>query len=478
LKLVRLLVKVSTKKLIQDVDAARRSIIYTATIIAVIAIIIGALGSFFVASIIISPIRKLAAHVARIGQTKNKEKLVGKDIIITSHDEIGQLGETVNEMTHGLIRAALDEKLLMDGKIVQQTFLPLASGNQGKQTIAQLKEAKVECFGYYEGASGVSGDYFDYKKLDNRWYAIIKCDASGHGVPAALIMTIVATLFRKYFETWTYAQNGTNIDVLVIQINDFIESLGLKGKFATIIICLFDTENGDVYMCNAGDNVVHIYDNAIHKERIMTLLETPAAGPLPSFMIDMKGGFKVEKVKLKHGDVLFLYTDGIEEATRKFRDHSYNIIKCEEPGLKEGEMHGNHKVGGESEQMEPERVSAVIESVFAHKVYMLEKYHNPEQNEILQFDFTNCSGTIEEVIIALASVEKVFRMYKDPNANYTDTVRVDKRIDVFLKEHFNRYDYYCLSKDEIQNEQNYTEYSKVKEDDQLDDLTLLAVRRP
>ena len=124
-------------------------------------------------------------------------------------------------MTRGLVKAAQDEHLLMDGKVVQQTFLPLHSDKNGnKQTTAELKDNLIECFGYYEGASGVSGDYFDYKKLDDRWYVIIKCDVSGHGVPAALLMTVVATLFRKHFENWSFKKNGTDLPALICTIND------------------------------------------------------------------------------------------------------------------------------------------------------------------------------------------------------------------------------------------------------------------
>ena len=471
-------IKASTRSLIQALDDARKTIIKTTLVIGLVAALIGAVGALILATIIVQPIRKLAAHVVMIGQTKDKEKLAGKDIVIKSHDEIGQLGENVNEMTHGLIHAAQEEHLLMDGKVVQQTFLPLLTGKTGsKETTAVLKEKTVECFGYYEGASGVSGDYFDYKKLDDRWYVIIKCDVSGHGVPAALIMTVVATLFRKYFENWTYQSKGTRINEAVVQINDFIESLGLKGKFATIILCLFDSQTGTLFMCNAGDNIVHYYDNTEHGEKTLTLQETPAAGPLPSFMVDMKGGFKVEKIVLKHNDVLFLYTDGIEEATRKFRDSSFEVMKCAEPGLKEGDAHGNHKVGQESEQMEPERVQAIIEAVFSHTKYRLEKYHNPIAGEVLEFDFTTCTGTIEESILALISVEKVFRMYKDPFVAVTDTVRVDRKIDAFLKTHFNRYDFYCSNKIDNPDDPSYLYYSFLKEDDQLDDLTLVAVKR-
>ena len=470
-------ISVSTKTLIEELDSSRSIIFYTAAGIALFAVIIGAIGAIVLASIIVNPIRKLSKHVKMIGETVDKEKLAGKEIVIKSKDEIGQLGDSVNEMTRGLVKAAQDEHLLMDGKVVQQTFLPLSTDGKGnKQTTANIQEGALEFVGYYEGASGVSGDYFDYKKLDDRWHVVIKCDVSGHGVPAALLMTVVATLFRKHFESWNYKQNGTDLTKLVCTINDFIEGLGIKGKFATIILSLIDTKTGDVYLCNAGDNIVHIYDSREKKQKVLTLQETPAAGPLPTFMVEMKGGFKLEKTHLNKGDILFLYTDGIEEATRKFRDTDFNVIKCAEPGLKEGDAHGNHKVGLDSEQMEPERVSAIIEAALNKQVYVLEKYHSPVPGERLEFDFSKGDGTVNDAILALCSVEKVFRFYKDPDVTANDLVRVDKKIDAYLKKCFNRYDYYCTNQQEIGEESSYLYYTNLREDEQLDDLTLVAVK--
>lgn len=470
-------IEISTTSLIESLDSARKVVVYTALGISLFAIIIGTVGSMILAGIIVNPIRKLAKHVTMIGETANKEKLAGKEINIKSRDEIGQLGETVNEMTRALVKAAQDEHLLMDGKVVQQTFLPLLTDSKGnKETTAIITGGGIDFYGYYEGASGVSGDYFDYKKLDDRFHIVIKCDASGHGVPAALIMTVVATLFRKYFENWSYAKNGTDLSKLVSQINDFIESLGIKGKFATLILALIDTKTGDVHLCNAGDNIIHIFDNASKKQKVITLTETPAAGPLPSFMVEMKGGFVMEKAHLNKGDILYLYTDGIEEATRKFRDSNFNVVKCHEEGLEEGAIHGNHKVGQDSEQMEPERVTAIIEAVLNRRVYVLEKFHNPVESERLEFDFTKCQGTAEETIIALASVEKVFRMYKGPDVTDNDLVQVDKKIDAFLKKCFNHYDTYCSNQQEISEESAYLYYTNLREDEQLDDLTLVAVK--
>ncbi len=470
-------ISVSTASLIQSIDSARKTIVYTALAVSLFAVLIGIIASWILASVIVSPIKRLARHVVMIGNTVNKEKLAGKEIAIKSRDEIGQLGDSVNEMTRDLVKAAQDEHLAMDGKVVQRAFLPLTPDQSGsKQTVAILNDQNFQCFGYYEGASEVSGDYFDYKKLDQNHYVIIKCDASGHGVPAALIMTVVATLFRKYYENWSPKKSGGGLDELVTQINDFIESLGIKGKFATLILALVDTSSGDVSLCNAGDNIVHIYDSAAKKQKTLTLQETPAAGPLPTFMVQMKGGFKIEKTRLKKGDVLFLYTDGIEESTRKFRDSEFNVTKCQEVvEAKEG-IHANHKVGSESEQMESDRIQEIIEAVLNKQKYVLKKFHNPIPDEILEFDFTNCQGSTEDVILALCSVEKVFRFYKPQDADDKDTVRVDRRIDAFLKEHFNRYDYYCSSKAEELADSVYLRYNYLREDEQLDDLTLVAAK--
>lgn len=470
-------ISISTKSLISKIDAAQNTITLTALGIALVAVIIGTICAIALATIIVNPIKRLAKHVQMIGQTVDKEKLAGKEIVIKSKDEIGALGDTVNEMTRGLVKAAQDEHLLMDGKVVQQTFLPLSTDGKGnKQTTAQIKDAALEFVGYYEGASGVSGDYFDYKKLDDRWHVVIKCDVSGHGVPAALLMTVVATLFRKHFENWSYAKNGTDLTKLVCTINDFIEALGIKGKFATIILSLIDTKTGDVYLCNAGDNIVHIYDSHEKKQKVLTLQETPAAGPLPTFMVEMKGGFKLEKTHLNKGDILFLYTDGIEEATRKFRDAEFNVTKCAEPGLNEGDVHGNHKVGLDSEQMEPERVSAIIEAALNKQTYVLEKFHSPLPDEKLIFDFSKGDGTVQDAILALCSVEKVFRFYKPMDVTPTDIVRVDKKIDAYLKKCFNLYDYYCSNQEAISEESSYLYYTNLREDEQLDDLTLVAVK--
>ena len=473
-------VEISTDALVYEINHARETIVKTAAIVVAVGLLLGFLFSFIISAIIVRPIMKLANHVAMIRDTDDKENLSGKDIVIKSRDEIGMLGDTVNEMTHGLVEAAIQSKNLTFGKEVQTRFIPLQTDEKGNTlTYGSMKTGGADFFSYYAGADDLSGDYFDYKQIDENHYIIIKCDVSGHGVPAALIMVEVAALFLNAFNNWsmTNPKQGTNLSPVVSQINDLIESRGFKGRFAAFTLCLMNTKTGDCWFCNAGDSLVQIYDGSERKKKAIPLPETPAAGMFSTDLVDMKGGYKVVKLKLKKDDVLFLYTDGIEEAKRNFRDAKGQPVVCNEAGMKEGDTHGNHTVGEASEEMTPERVTDIIETVFNRGTYVLEKWHNPNPNEVYTFDFSTCEGTAEEAIMALVSIEKIFRMYKLQDGAKNGRVKVDKKIDEFLRLHFKDYSTYCLNRSEIETDPTHLYYMDVSEDQQYDDLTLVAIKK-
>jgi hypothetical protein len=178
-----------------------------------------------------------------------------------------------------------------------------------------------------------------------------------------------------------------------------------------------------------------------------------------------------------HGDLLLLYTDGIEEAKRKFRDAGFREILCTEGGAPADTPHGNHVVGQADEEMGADRVEAIINAVMNKQVYTLTKYHNPEGEVALQFDFTTCEGTVEETIMAMVSVEKMFRLYRDPNAGEDARVLVEKKMDSFLKDHFRQYGEYCAQTRENPDNEAYMYYTHVNEDEQYDDLTILGINR-
>jgi serine phosphatase RsbU (regulator of sigma subunit) len=473
--LVRL--EIDLASIVDEVARARIHLLQIILIVALAALALGTAGALTLSTLLLRPIIRLVSHVERIRDTEDKSKLAGVDIVIKSRDELAVLGDTINDMTHRLVKAAAATSDLSIGKEIQKKFLPLDINREGDKLTCGYKDTKnTEFFGYYEGAKGVSGDYFDYQDLDGRYFAIIKCDVAGKGIPAALIMIQVATMFINYFKDWKPTEEGMRIEKLVYQINDFIETLAFKGRFAAFTLCILDSETGMVRFCNAGDNIVHWYDASEKQLKTTTLKETPAAGVLPNALVESRSGYTVQNFFLDRGDALFLYTDGIEEAKRKFRDSAFREIVCEEG--ESGALHETHTVGQDAEELGSNRVFDLVNAVMNRRLYTLRKFHNPEgEADRLGFDFSSCEGGIEDAIMAMVSVEKIFRIYKNPAANEENRVLVDKKIDEFLKRHFLQYRDYCRATRKNPGNKAYLWYTRIEEDEQYDDLTILGIRR-
>jgi Stage II sporulation protein E (SpoIIE)/HAMP domain len=489
-------IEVNTTTITRQIADSRNGLIRSTALIALAAIALGILGAVIMASITVTPIRKLARGVEVIRDTQDKEELKDHKITVRTRDEIGLLAATVNDMTHGLVEAAKANKQLMIGKDVQKRFLPLVkSADKKSSNTAEEENDKVVMYGYYEGAKGVSGDYFDLKKLDEIHYALIKCDVAGKGVPAALIMVEVATLFINYFRDWLKRKDQVTkisdpkerqralkalerIDSLVYTINDMVEERGFDGRFAALTIAIYNAATGEVSICHAGDNIVNIYRAAEKSMVPITLAEAPAAGSIPSFMVEMKSPYTQVVQKLSPGDVLFLYTDGLEEAQRNLRNARFEISPCDAAGLKDGDEHlGTHKKGETKEEFGRERIKGVVNAVFNKGRFRLVRSHNPVPEEDLDFDFSSSAATVKEAVLALVAVEKVYRMIPDPSAGAESRVIVDEKVDEFLRQHFLQYKRYFSHPVEGQQLPGYLTFTHTREDEQYDDLTLLVIRR-
>lgn len=486
-----LFLKVNTDSLIRDVDNATRNIFYIVLVLSAIAIVLGIFGANLFAGRIVRPIQMLEKTVTEISEENDKERLLAGDITDLPNNEIGRLGDSVNRMKKDLGYNERELNLQSnEATPIQQAMVSLEPLSENfKQNISRISDKNISEFAYYKGASGASGDYFDFKKLDERWYVLIKCDASGHAAPAGILVTIVATLYKKYFESWSFQKNGTKLEDFIYKVNGFLESLNIKGKFVAMIVSLYDSKTGNVFMCHAGDRFVRVYENSTDSIKKIELTETPAAGPFPNFMLELKGGFKVEQTKLNQKDVLILYTDGIEENGRVIRTPDFAAVlkpKTDSNGEQICDEYGNPEFEAEKEEFGEKRVSEIIEAVFQKKKYILTKKDNPSAGEILEFDFTNCQGTVEEATLALASLEKLFRLYKPTSATVKDLVEVDIAIDGFLKKHFSLYKEYAVPPTQESfhgrpvrkpKNPNNVFYSCIKEDAQEDDLTMICLQR-
>jgi len=470
-------VGISTDLILQQIDNARDDLIVSTALVALGAVIAGIAGALLLATIVVIPINRLVRGVELIRDTEDKAQLEGHEISVGTRDELSVLADTVNSMTQGLVRAAAASKDLTVGKEVQKMFIPLRTDARGRKlTTAWEDTPGAEFAGYYEGAKGVSGDYFTYQRLDGDHYALIKCDVSGKGVPAALIMVEVATIFTNFFKDWQGrgAESGV-LGRLVTQINDLLESMAFKGRFAALTVGIMDVTRGRMRLCNAGDNQLHVFDTEKGEVVQSTMPEAPAAGVFPSMMIP--NGFPEIAVGLKTNDITLLFTDGVEEAKRILRDSQFRPHSVTAEDMEAGLVPSFFQEGVEDEEFGIPRIHDVVKAVEQRGTYRLSKIRNPLGDEELEFNFSSVEPTAENVVMALVAAEKIFRMYPDPKAGPDDRIEIDKRVDDFLKSAFVQYRKYFHHPLEEVEESEYRYYSHMREDEQYDDLTILAIRK-
>lgn len=175
---------------------------------------------------------------------------------------------------------------------LQQRFLP-------------QQPPQLECYqfaSYYRAMQQVGGDYFDYIELDATHVAIIVADVVGHGIAAAMLMAKVSAESRFALATTKTAAEAIN------KLNEKLTGLNLD-RFVTLVLCLLNTEKHTVEIVNAG-HMPPIIRRASDNQLIELDL---AHSGLP---IGIMAGFEYESMmlNLERGDLIVLYTDGINEA--------------------------------------------------------------------------------------------------------------------------------------------------------------------
>ena len=154
-------------------------------------------------------------------------------------------------------------------------------------------------------ARQVSGDYFDYIKVDDARLGVAIADVSGKGVPASIIMAICRSVLRSQA-----AGNLSPADVLQ-KVNRQLYPDIKEDMFISMAYVICDGESGAVTLSRAGHDAPMLYSR-------QTGLVSPVKPPGLALGIDSGSVFERItgdfSVPLESGDSLLLYTDGVTEA--------------------------------------------------------------------------------------------------------------------------------------------------------------------
>ncbi len=152
----------------------------------------------------------------------------------------------------------------------------------------------------------VSGDYYDYVGLDDRWTAIALGDVSGKGVSAALLMASVqSSLHAQLKFRGASAQAAWSTATLVEVISQQLYENTPPEKYATFFCSVYDDETGRLTYTNAG----HLKPILVRNKRATAL---QGDGMVVGLFPNVK--FEQQDVLLEVGDLLALFSDGIPEA--------------------------------------------------------------------------------------------------------------------------------------------------------------------
>ena len=155
-------------------------------------------------------------------------------------------------------------------------------------------------------AKEVGGDFYDYFMINDRTLAVVIADVSGKGVPAALFMVIAKTLIKNY------AQLGMSPKQVFEKVNEVLCDGNKAELFVTAWMGYFNLESGKLTYVNAGHNcpIVKKADGEFREIK-------GRCGFVLAGMEDMM--YAEKSMTLQEGDRLFIYTDGVTEATASDR---------------------------------------------------------------------------------------------------------------------------------------------------------------
>ena len=236
---------------------------------------------------------------------EHKGHISDKLLKIKGKDELGVLARSIEKMSVDMNKYIEDlthttaEKERLSAELDVATQI---QANMLPRIFPPYKEhPELELFATMEPAKEVGGDFFDFFMVDSDHFALAVGDVSGKGVPAALFMVIAKTLIKNsILQGLQPAQVFERVNNELCEGND-------AGLFVTCWMGILTISTGELKFVNAG-HTFPILHNANSVEFLKSKPDLMLAG-----MEGMR--YNEHSVKLVKGDRLFVYTDGVTEAT-------------------------------------------------------------------------------------------------------------------------------------------------------------------
>ena len=261
--------------------------------------------SLYLHLVLLRPLKQISDEAERFAQ---ENALPSKPLheTVRNRDEIGLLAGSIDQMEDRITRYVEDLTQITAEKERIGTELSLATRIQSSMLPHSFppfpERTEFDLFASMDPAREVGGDFYDYYLIDDDHLCIVMADVSGKGVPAALFMMASKIILANN------AQMGKSPAQILTDTNTTICSNNHVDMFVTVWLGILEISTGRLTAANAG----HEYPILKQADGSFSLLKDKHG-----FVIGgLSGiGYQEYEIQLEPGARIFLYTDGLPEAT-------------------------------------------------------------------------------------------------------------------------------------------------------------------
>lgn len=248
-----------------------------------------------VSRLVVNNIHKINESLSNI--TEGKLDTV---VDVRTHVEFDELSNDINSTVETLKKYILEAETRIDtelafAKAIQHSALPDVNPNY-------TKYEEFDIWASMHTAKEVGGDFYDFYFINEDVLAFLIADVSGKGIPAAMFMMTSKTLLKSC------AESSMSVDEVFTVANDKLCESNEAGMFVTAWMGYLNIRTGEIAYANAGHNPPLVKRANGKFEYLESVPDLVLAG--------MDGiPYSRNELKLNPGDVIYLYTDGVTEAT-------------------------------------------------------------------------------------------------------------------------------------------------------------------
>jgi len=273
--------------------------------------VLGILSGILLAGRLARPLHDLAAYAKNLPSRDFTSLADGSGVprrYLNYKNEVGNLAASLDFMEVALRRKIQElvdttaaktqiESELLIAREIQLSILP-------KIFPPFPHRREFEIYAVIEPAKEVGGDFYDFFLLDDRHFCFVIGDVADKGVPASLYMAVTKTLIKAV------AEQGHRPGEILARVNRELVSGNTSSMFVTVFLGILDTGSGRVLYANGGHNPPLLIRPGSGVDYL-----PPSGDALVGALEDRS--YRTTELVLAPGESLFLYTDGVTEASNR-----------------------------------------------------------------------------------------------------------------------------------------------------------------